>query len=420
MLTREDNEMLTMVGPGTPMGGLMRRYWIPALLAWELEAEGAPVRVQLLGERLVAFRDTSGRVGLLSEPCAHRGASLWFGRNEEHGLRCVYHGWKYDTAGQCVDMMNEPEEFEFKQKIKLTAYPTVEVGGLVWAYMGPPESMPPEPRFAWTQVPEDQRHVNKTWEECNWLQSLEGGLDTSHAPIMHRRISEQSKLPGVSPNAPFVRGRAPRLEVDETDYGYAYYGIRELDEARVHVRGYHFVMPFTQIRQEPFSGNDIVAGHMWVPMDDENCMVYNWEYAPRGTGMEGSEAVAYILGTGPGEQDDNFRKTRNVSNDYLIDRQAQNAETFTGIFGVNTQDHAVQESMGRIADRSIEHLGPADKAVIAMRRLLFQGIRTAQEGGDPAGTGDSYYGAAATDIVLPASTDFREALRAEMYSAASG
>lgn len=400
------------------MGETLRRYWLPALLTEELfEKDGAPVRVRLLGESLVAFRDTKGRIGLVTEFCAHRGASLWFGRNEENGLRCVYHGWKFDVDGQCIDMMNEPDNYDFRHKVRLSSYPTVELGGIVWAYMGPAGRRPPEPRFAWTQAPEAHRHVNKTWEECNWVQALEGGLDTSHAPIMHRRIVEDTDLPGVSPSSPFVRGRAPRLEVDETDYGYSYYGLRDLEENAIHVRGYHFVLPFTQIRQEPFSGNDVVAGHIWVPMDDENCMVYNWEYSPRGTGMQDRELVARILGTGPGEQTSDARKVRNRDNDYLLDRDAQRDSTFTGIFGVNTQDHAIQESMGRIANRSMEHLGPADKAIISMRRQLFQAMKVVEDGGDPAGTGTSYYDVVAADRVIAASADFRAELRDEMFPA---
>jgi phenylpropionate dioxygenase-like ring-hydroxylating dioxygenase large terminal subunit len=417
MLSQEENETLTRVGPSTPMGDLMRRYWVPALLSWEIEADGAPLRLRLLGERLVAFRDTSGRAGLLSEQCPHRGASLWLGRNEEDGLRCVYHGWKFNVSGQCINMMNEPEQFDFAHKVLAVSYPVHEVAGVVWAYMGPPEKQPPPPLFAWTQVPERHRHVNKTWEECNWLQALEGGLDTSHAPIMHRRITDATELPGVSLSAPFLRGRAPTLEVDETDYGYSYYGVRELEGGQKHVRGYHFIMPFTQIRQEPFTDGDIVAGHIWVPMDDTNCMVYNWEYTPTGTGMEDQEVVAKTMGTGPGEQTDDFRKVRNVENDYLIDRRIQKTETFTGIFGVNTQDHAVQESMGPIYDRSAEHLGPADKAVIVMRRQLLQGVKVVQDGGDPPGIGSSYYHVVAADRVMSAEADFRQDLRSAMFPA---
>ena len=196
MLSVEENERLTRTGPGTPMGQTLRRYWIPALLAWELpEPDCPPVRVKLLGERLVAFRDTNGRIGLLDEFCPHRGVSLWLGRNEACGLRCVYHGWKYDVDGNCVDQMNEPQPF--KDSIHIEAYPTVELGGVIWAYLGPRQLQPPLPKFAWTQVPDTHRHISKVIQECNWLQALEGGVDTSHAQILHRYFAG-----GIGPTGP--------------------------------------------------------------------------------------------------------------------------------------------------------------------------------------------------------------------------
>ncbi len=173
MLPPKENELITRVGQGTPMGDTMRRYWIPACLASEIaEPDSPPVRVRLLGEDLVAFRDSEGRIGLIDELCPHRRVSLFFGRNEECGLRCVYHGWKYDVEGNCVDQLNEPEEHQFKHHIHITAYPTVELGGLVWAYMGPPEKMPASPKFAWTQVPESRRHVSKVIESTSPITAI--------------------------------------------------------------------------------------------------------------------------------------------------------------------------------------------------------------------------------------------------------
>ena len=281
MLSREDNARLTRVERGTPMGTALRRYWIPALLARELpEPDGAPVRVRLLGEDLVAFRDTRGQVGLLDEFCPHRRASLFFGRNEECGLRCVYHGWKFDTSGRCLDMMNEPDELQFKDKVFVASYPTVELGGLVWAYLGPSERRPAPPDFAWTRRPATHLQMSKVIQESNWLQGLEGGIDTSHAPILHRLLTTSTSRPGFKPDNPFVRGKAPKVEVEITDYGYRYAGVRPLDEASVHVRTYHFILPFHQIRpSRSESGVPLVAGHIWVPIDDETTMVYNWEYS---------------------------------------------------------------------------------------------------------------------------------------------
>jgi phthalate 4,5-dioxygenase len=412
MLSREDNALLTRVERGTPMGTTMRRYWIPALLAREVpEPDGAPVRVRLLGEDLVAFRDTRGQIGLLDESCPHRRASLFFGRNEECGLRCVYHGWKYDVEGRCVDMMNEPAELQFKDKVFVTAYPTLELGGVVWTYMGPPERRPAPPGFAWTRMPATHIQVSKVIQETNWLQGLEGGIDTSHAPIMHRLLTTNTTRPGFRPDNPFVRGKAPKLEVDVTDYGYRYAGLRPLDAASFHVRTYHFIMPFHQIRpSRSESGVPLVAGHSWVPIDDENTMVYNWEYSTTDAPLTAEDRLERRLGNGALDVDQTtFRSRRNRSNDYLLDRQVQKTETFTGIDGINTQDRAIQESMGPIVDRSREHLGPADRAVIQARRLLLEAVRVANDGGTPRGIEPTYATLAAAEAVLPLDADWREA-----------
>ena len=422
VLTRDENETLTRVNQGTPMGDLMRRYWLPTLLSSELpEPDCAPVRVRLLGEQLIAFRDTLGKVGLLSEFCPHRLTSLFFGRNEEGGLRCVYHGWKFDTAGNCLDMMNEPPESDYYTKIKTTAYPVVEMGDLIWAYLGSEDKRPPEPKFEWTQVPPEQRLLTKNWQECNWLQALEGGIDTAHAPILHRRITENTDRPGIAVNTNLVKGQAPKIEVDLTDYGYRYAGVRDLGDDRNVIRAYHYVMPFHQFRplqfglqgQEPRS---LIAGHVWVPMDDENCMVYNWMYNYAGQPLtDADKEEEFQLGRGPGEMLPDFRTKRNKSNDWMIDRQVQKYETFTGIEGINTQDQAIQESMGPIVDRSGENLANSDMAIVIARRMLLDSASTVADGGDPPGTGDSYYNVRAIDAILPNDVDWRESLDGQMY-----
>jgi nitrite reductase/ring-hydroxylating ferredoxin subunit len=416
MLSREENELITRVTPGTPMGDTMRRYWIPALLSREIpEPDSPPVRVGLLGEELVAFRDSEGRIGLLDELCPHRRASLFFGRNEECGLRCVYHGWKFDVAGQCTDMMNEPEENDFKHKVRLTAYPTCELGGIVWAYLGPAEKMPPVPKFAWTQAPATHRHVTKVIQECNWLQGLEGGIDTSHAPILHRLLTDTSPRGGIKPSSPFVRGRAPTLVVDITDYGYQYAGIRPLGDGEIHIRTYQFVMPFHQIRPSR-SGRGMPgdAGHIWVPIDDYTTAVYNWSYSTGGE-LNDEDRLEKGAGNGPMHVDPTtFRSRANRANNYGLDRTVQREETYSGIDGVNVQDRAIQESMGRIVDRSKEHLGPADKAIIQTRKLLRQAVKTVEAGGTPDGVGTSYYPLRAHEAVLPRNTDWRRELTPEM------
>jgi phenylpropionate dioxygenase-like ring-hydroxylating dioxygenase large terminal subunit len=413
MLPREENELLTRVGAATPMGRTMRRYWIPALLSREIAPDGPPVRVRLLGEDLVAFRDTNGHIGLLDEYCPHRRASLFFGRNEECGLRCVYHGWKFDVAGSCVDQMNEPEPFS--HKVRVTAYPTCELGGLVWAYMGPADKIPPRPKFAWTQAPKSHRHVSKVIQECNWLQGLEGGLDTSHAPILHRLLKDNAGRGGIKPSNPYVRAGAPRLVVDITDYGYQYTGIRQLGEDAIHARTYHYILPFHQIRA---ASNEIGdwgdAGHAWVPIDDETTMVYNWVYS-RKEALSEEERLERAIGNGPEHVDQtNFRSNANRDNNYLIDRAVQKTETFTGIDGINVQDRAIQESMGRICDRSQEHLGSADKGIIQMRRLLREAVRTAAANRRPPGLDPSYYDLYCALQVLPRGADWRAVLAPEI------
>ena len=411
MLSREDNALLTRVERGTPMGDTMRRYWMPALLSRELpEPDCPPVRVRLLGEDLIAFRDTQNRVGLLDEYCPHRRASLYFGRNEECGLRCVYHGWKFDLDGRCVDMMNEPTELQFKDKVATVAYPTLEVGGVIWAYMGPPERKAAPPDFAWTRVPATHITVSKVIQETNWLQGLEGGIDTSHAPILHRLLTTNTSRPGFKPDNPFVRGKAPTLALDVTDYGYRYAGIRPLNETSIHVRTYHFIMPFHQIRPSRSEGGvPLVAGHMWVPIDDEHTMVYNWEYSTTDAPLTDEDRLERRLGNGPLDVDQaTFRSKRNRGNNYLLDRQVQKTESFTGIDGINAQDRAIQESMGPIVDRSREHLGPADRAVIQARRLLLEAVRTVTDGGVPRGIEPTYAKLVAAEAVVPRDADWRE------------
>src|SRR5437588_1425539 len=235
MLSPEENELVTRTGAGTPMGEVMRRYWMPAALAWELpQPDCPPIRVKLLGEKLVAFRDTQERVGLIDEFCAHRRASLFLGRNEEGGLRCVYHGWKYDTKGSCLDMPNEPQETNFKHAVRLKAYPTAEMGGLIWAYMGPPEKVPPLPKFEWTQVPENYRHLSKMWQECNWLQALEGAIDNAHAGFLHRALTDKTTRAGL--RGYWESSQTPRLDVHLTDYGFMYTATRALPGRELRAR----------------------------------------------------------------------------------------------------------------------------------------------------------------------------------------
>lgn len=415
MLTREENELVTRVGPETPMGQVMRRYWIPAVLANQLPMPDCPpVRVRLLGEDLVAFRDSQGRVGLLEEYCPHRRASLFLGRNEENGLRCVYHGWKFDVEGRCVDMPNEPLDSRFKEKVLLQSYPTSELGGVIWAYMGPRAKMPDPVGMEWTRAPEEHRFISQTHEYCNFLQCVEGGIDTCHGSFLHNNdLSDQAAFHRID--------RAPRLEVERTSYGFRYVGIRDVGEIGTYLRLYQFVLPFHQFRSQQIvrrKGKDggsreaipIEKGHMWVPMDDHNTMIYNWMLAVDEDKPLTPEFIAKqetSAGRGPDGETAVRRRTR--ENDWLIDREVQRRQTYTGIKGVNTQDLAVQESMGPVVDRSREHLGSSDKAIIAYRRVLLDVLRDFEQGVEPLGVDPkTYRKVRSADIVIPKDVRWQE------------
>ena len=405
------------------MGEVIRRYWIPAALSSELpEVDCPPVRVRLLGEKLVAFRDTRGHVGLVDEFCAHRCASLFLGRNGECGLRCVYHGWKYDVEGNCVDMPNEPPESSFKDKIHLKAYPTVELGDVIWAYMGPREQIPALPKFEWTQVRKSHRHVSKSWQECNWLQALEGSIDTVHAVFLHRALTATTTRAGTRG---YVAAAVPKEQVDLTDYGLTIWSNSSRGDGMIFVRAFQYVMPFHslfpfELQRSGEGKRPLINGHIFVPMGDEDTMVYNLHYAVDSEppmDKDWKEWIERRRGRGPGEQTPGFRKVRCRDNDWLIDRQVQSTETYTGIEGINIQDHAVQESMGPIVDRSQERLGSNDRAVVAARLLLLRALKTVSGGDDPPGLAPTYYGVRAIEKVLSEDVEWRSALRHQIYGA---
>ncbi|MCH8346619.1 MAG: aromatic ring-hydroxylating dioxygenase subunit alpha [Chloroflexi bacterium] len=421
MLTLEENELLTRTGPGSPMGDLLRRFWLPFLLPEELPAPDCPpVRVRLMGEELVAFRDTSGRIGLLDSHCPHRLASLFFGRNEENGLRCVYHGWKYDVEGRCVDMPSEPPESSFKEKIRTTAYPVRERGGLIWAYLGPRDLMPEMPELEWARVPESHRLVSKRLQECNFAQAVEGGIDSSHVSFLHSRL--RSDEPDNLDSSGMIRveymanDRSPRFFVRETDYGLLIAARRNAEATSYYWRLTQFLMPFyTMI---PGTPGYPIGGHAWVPIDDERC--WNFSVTWRHDRPLSEEELSYQnsgLGIHAYVEPGSYRPLRNKENDYLIDREKQRTRTYTGIEGIGEQDMAVQESSGTIADRSREHLGSSDAAIIAMRRRLTGAAIALREGTEPpeASQPDAYKVRSAA-VVLDRNVDFAEGARQETRS----
>ncbi|MBV9601590.1 MAG: Rieske 2Fe-2S domain-containing protein [Chloroflexi bacterium] len=387
MLSREENELLTRVGPGTPMGQLMRCFWQPFALSSELpHADSDPIRVKLLGEELVAFRDTRGQVGLIQNNCPHRGASLFFGRNEEAGLRCVYHGWKFDVDGTCVDMPNEPAESDFRNKVTAATYPTVDRGGVVWAYLGPwSAKRPAPPELEWTHVPESHRIVTKRVQFCNYLQNVEGEVDSSHVSFLHSRNSaadsagiRSDDLRTTLPNY-MARDRAPRFFVLPTEYGVLIGARRDAESDSYYWRITQFLMPSYTMIPSPTGAPVSFTGA--TPMDDQHMMGFTATWHPDRP-LTAAERAQIESWTGVHTEVDpkTFKPLRNRDNDYLIDRSVQRSgESYTGIRGIREEDLAVQESMGDVCDRTTEHLGSADLAVIAMRRRLLEAVRTFQE-----------------------------------------
>jgi len=415
-ITMEMNERLTRVGPGTPMGEALRRYWMPACLVEEVPVpDGAPVRVRLLGEDLVAFRDSSGEVGLVEAYCAHRRAPMFYGRNEECGLRCVYHGWKFDTQGACVDMPSEPPYSKFRLRVAIKAYPTYEAGGIVWTYMGPTREMPAPPDYEWLRAPETHRRVSKTGEHANVLQCIEGGIDTAHSSFAHNNdITNPKLLRSLDPH--------PTLEVDETDYGFRYGSIRHVSEDESYVRVYQFIMPNQQMRAGLVDAEGKSAplpslnGHVWVAIDDENSYVYNWKCSASDEFPISDEvwaAAEHYAGRGVEDRiPGTYWLKQNPSNDYLVDREVQRTKTFTGIAGLNTQDFALQEGMGGIVRRDLEALGSTDRAIQACRSLLLEAADDVEAGRAPRGADPEHAIAIrAGETLIPRGVPWRDATK---------
>jgi len=421
MLTREENELVTRVSAGTPMGNLMRQYWLPALLSSELAGPDCdPVRIRLLGEDLIAFRDSNGRVGLLANACPHRGASLFFGRNEECGLRCVYHGWKFDVTGACVDMPNEPAESNFRHKVKATAYPCHERNGLVYAYLGSRETPPPLPDLEGNMLPEGEGNVSAIQRECNWLQALEGDIDTSHFSFLHAgSLNAEDQIAG-SFSYYILKHRAPHYVVVDTDGGTMYGAYRPADAGSQYWRVAQFIFPFYTMPPQGVLGLKVVA-RCWVPMDDDHTLFFNMGPRFRPRANPGAVAVGRAGGAGLGQLLENssdwlgrFRMAANRENDYQIDRERQRSnEEFTGIRGIHLQDQAITESMGAVYDRTNEHLGTSDIMVIRVRRRLITAARAlANEGIVPPGVDDpGVYRVRAGGVFLPDGADWLQETR---------
>ncbi len=434
MLSPADNALLTQVGAATPGGQVMRRYWLPFLLSGEMPAPDAPpVRIRLLGEDLVTFRDTTGTVALVANACPHRGASMFFGRNEEGGLRCVYHGWKFDMAGACVDMPNEPAESNFKHKIRLTAYPCAERNGVVWAYMGPQAPPPPLPSLEWNMVPQAQAHVTKRVQCNNWFQAMEGGIDSSHVNFIHALLSTGAS-PGRTAQGGFgymANDKHPRFETLDTEAGTLVTARRNAEADSYYWRVNHYLLPFYTLF--PPSGKDPAAsGHAWVPIDDDSTIVFHWTYHPV---RPLTDAELAAMRNGVGGQDGfhpsegamlpatsvpfgAFYPRQNAGNDYLQSREAQRTERFSSIAGGWAQDAGVQESMGTVCPRPNEHLGTSDLGIISARRFFLKAVLAFRDRGEepPAVNDPDAWFVRPAGAVLPRDADWVPAMRESLVA----
>jgi phenylpropionate dioxygenase-like ring-hydroxylating dioxygenase large terminal subunit len=386
MTSLTENELLTGVGPGTPMGNLMRQYWLPACLSSELVANGDPLRLMLLGEKLIAFRDSAGRVGVLDHRCPHRCASLFYGRNEDGGLRCVYHGWKFDAAGNCLEMPNLPADQDFRHKVKAKAYAVAERGGLVYVYMGERAVAPPLPALEAMLCPAEETDLSCRQRECNWLQALEGDIDTSHFSFLHIGKVEADQIDPDHMDRFQLIDRAPDYHVSATDWGTMYTAYRPAQPGHTYYRFAHFVMPFwTLFPNGPLTDN--IIAQAWVPMDDTHTMSFfiSWNRrTPPLTVMTTGEPLPLLdryTPVLPNTTDwfGRWRPAANQGNDYLIDREAQRTVSYSGIAGVFPQDSAVTESMGAITDRTLEHLAPSDRMITTTRRRLLDAVRALRD-----------------------------------------
>jgi nitrite reductase/ring-hydroxylating ferredoxin subunit len=423
----------------------MRQYWMPALLSSELPSPDCPpIRLRLLGENLIGFRATSGAVGIVANSCPHRGASLFFGRNEEEGLRCVYHGWKFDVNGNCVDMPSEPAESNFRSKVHANAYPCQERNGIIWTYMGPREVPPPLPELE-TNMGENAR-ASKTFRECNWMQALEGDIDTSHLGFLHLgSVRPETAAPG-SFDYYGTRDRHPKYDVHETEFGTTYGAYRPAEEDTYYWRIANFLFPFYTMIPTGTLGV-VIHCRAWVPVDDDHTMHWGMSLRTLNVGRQGQQATETTAASGrptnaasnsaangaptggdgdggggrsfgniPDTSDwmGKFRLVQNKENDYLIDREAQKSGlNYTGINGIFQQDQCVTESMGPVYMRNQEHLGTSDQMIIRTRRRVIAAAKALRdEGTIPPGVDNpEVYHTRSGSVILPRNVDWLEATK---------
>jgi phenylpropionate dioxygenase-like ring-hydroxylating dioxygenase large terminal subunit len=419
MLKKEQNDLVTQTGPGTPMGNLFRRYWMPALLSQQLPIPDCdPVRLELFSEKMVAFRDTQGRLGLIDEFCAHRGVSLWFGRNEESGLRCPYHGWKFDIHGQCIEVPSEPTS-GYCDRIKLKSYPMMERGGVIWVYMGPADKQPPFPEYEFATVPAAQSYMSKRHQASNWLQALEGGIDSSHVSFLHSgSLNTDPLFKGAKGNQYNLSDLSPVFEVAEATGGLYIGARRNAEDDQYYWRITPWLMPnYTVV---PPRGDHPVHGHFWVPINDHACWAWSFDYHPTRTlthaersAMEGGASVHVKV-------DADYKPLQRKENNYGMDREAQRQRIFySGIEGIGIQDASLQESMGTIQDRTQENLVSTDNGIIMTRQRLMKAAKALGE--DPnyklPGLDPQEQKVRSAAVLLKRNLDFKEAAKEALRAA---
>jgi phthalate 4,5-dioxygenase oxygenase subunit len=424
--TKEENEWLTKVGPGTLMGNLFRQYWIPVTPAADLtEPGGRPIRVKLLGEDLVLFRTGTGQIGLIGAYCPHRLAPLFFGRAEADGLRCPYHGWKFATTGKCVEMPNVPPEQQFFDEIHHPGYPCVERGGIIWTYMGSAKELPQLPDFEFLRVRDNDRNYRLFYQECNYLQVLEGGIDPTHVMWLHSPydLSDEQLTAQQQPAQHLVANRSGArtpmdIEIADSAGGFIYGAKRPAGEGKCLWRVNQFIMPFYTMPP----GGDQKQARAYIPVDDESCVKWQIKWYPSQSVKESSkESVRAPFAEEAYDPPTNsvpfghVRTKAKRSNDYLMDWEIHRARRF-GIAGVNLQDVCVTENEGPtpILDRTKENLCLGDLSVIKARRMLLDAAQALRQNGTiPLGARDpSVYGVRGTSTVVSNEVDWVEGVRA--------
>jgi phthalate 4,5-dioxygenase oxygenase subunit len=383
MISAEENQLLTQTGPNAPCGEMMRRYWQPVALGEELPAGGAPVKVRILGEDLALFRDDQGRPGLIGLHCAHRGTDLSYGRVEDGGLRCLYHGWLYDICGRVIDQPGEPGGGANKDAIRHRAHPCQESGGVIFSYMGPGEP-PLLPNYEFLTVPPERRTVVKAFYECNYLQGNEGNIDPVHLSFLHQYLSEAQVarlrvVQGVNATDNTLLGKdvAPNIEVEVTNYGLRIYTLRAAGADKRYLRVTNFVMP----NLSAFGGSTVGDGyavHWHVPVNDHSHWKYIFAFS------RDKELDDFTRTRSRMELGADYRLTRSGANRYQQDRASMQTQTFTGT-GINFQVHDAfaTESQGHVQNRTEENLVSSDKAIVAARKLILNAIRDVQQGREP-------------------------------------